>query len=160
MMSGGCPTQKEHVSLSSTHSTRVSLDAVKHGKAGLDARRTALLSKVPESNDWAEFKHESLEMIDLAYLTAKTGDEFAILRGKNSDILFHGINCRCDVLDDKTLKEGLVSHRFELYGHSHPGESFPDPSADDRLFLKYLGQERSKLISGMNGICIEYEAIL
>ena len=40
--------------LSSTHSTQVSLDAVKHGKAGLDNRRKGLLDRVPNQNDSAE----------------------------------------------------------------------------------------------------------
>ena len=35
-------------------------------------------------------------MKDLAFLTAKTGDEFAILKGKKEDILFHGSKAGID----------------------------------------------------------------
>ena len=135
--------------LSSTHSTLVSLDAVKHGKAGLDKRRKGLLDRVPNQNDSAEFPVGSLEMKDLAYLTAKTGDEFAILRGKDKDILWHGTPLECDVMSK--YKDDLEGHRLELVGHSHPGEPIPIPSPEDRLFLRHIGQKKSKLISGMTG---------
>ena len=49
------------------------------GKAGLNKHRQSLLDKVPEQNQWARFEFGSLEMEDLAYLTAKTGHEFTIL---------------------------------------------------------------------------------
>lgn len=78
------------IELQSTHSLRVSLEAVRKGEAGLDEHRAAMLRRVPEIGDWAEFPYEHLEMKDLAYLTAATGHEFAILRGKRKDILFHG----------------------------------------------------------------------
>ena len=135
--------------LSSTHSTQVSLDAVKHGKAGLDKRRKGLLDRVPNQNDSAEFPVGSLEMKDLAYLTAKTGDEFAILRGKDKDILWHGTPLECAVL--ARYEDDLKAHRLELYGHSHPGEPVPKASDNDRRFLKHIGQKKSLLISGMTG---------
>lgn len=147
----------EPVMLSSSHSTQVSLDDVKHGRAGLNKRRKGLLERVPNQNDNADFPPESLEMKDLAYLTAKTGDEFAILRGKDRDVLWHGTPLECKLLPK--YKDELKSHKLELYGHSHPGELFPDPSADDRRFLRYIGQKRSKIISGMTGICVEFEEI-
>ena len=148
------------IALSSSHSTQVSLDKVKYGKAGLNKHRQSLLDKVSEQNQWARFELGSLEMEDLAYLTAKTGDEFTILRSKKDDILYHGTPTRCDVLKDEDLEPLVMSHKYEVIGHSHPAELFPDPSADDRQFLRYIGQKRSKLISGMTGICIEFEEIL
>ncbi len=78
------------VLLSSTKSLQVSLQAVRSGKAGLDAHRQSMLNRVPGQGDWARFELCSLELKDLAYLTAKSGDEFALLRGKKEDILFHG----------------------------------------------------------------------
>lgn len=140
--------------LSSAHSTQVSLDAVKHGKAGLDKRRKGLLDRVPNQNDSAEFPVNSLEMKDLAYLTAKTGDEFAILRGKDKDILWHGTPIECAVL--ARYEDDLKANRLELYGHSHPGEPFPEASAADRRFLRYIGQKKSTVISGMTGISIDF----
>lgn len=93
-------------------------------------------------------------MKDLAYLTAKTGHEFAILRGKNEDVLFHGENSRCTF--DDNLVEDLLNNRLSIYGHSHPGEDTPVPSPQDRETLKQIGQSSSKLISGRTGIEITF----
>jgi len=81
---------EEMVQLDSSKSTQTSLQAIREGNAGLNAHRQTMLDRVPEIGDFASFRYESLELIDLAYLTARTGHEFAILRGKDVDILFHG----------------------------------------------------------------------
>ena len=73
--------------LSSTRSTQTSLEAVRSGKAGLNPHRQRMLERVPEQGDWARFDLDSIELKDLAYLSAKSGDEFALLRGKREDIL-------------------------------------------------------------------------
>ena len=39
------------------------------------------------------------------------------------------------------------------------GEPFPVASSDDKWVLRKLRQKSSKLISGMTGICIEFDAI-
>ena len=146
--------------LSSTHSMQISLNMVKNGKAGLNAHRQMLLDKTPTEYKWAVFKKDILTMMDLAYLTAKTGDEFAILSGKKEDILFHGSKLNCDFENDSIIKEMLISHRYEIYGHSHPGENIPVPSLDDKRVLRELGQQKSRLISGMTGMCIEYDGVI
>ena len=74
--------KNEGLTIASSASTIVSLEAVRLGKAGLDAHHQIMMIRVPNTGDWARFDHESLTLKDLAYLTAKTGDEFAILRGK------------------------------------------------------------------------------
>lgn len=147
------------LTLSSSHSTEVSLMSVRAKKAGLDAKRKNLLEKVPEERQWAVCDHESLEMMDLAYLTAATGDEFAILRGKHEDVLYHGTSLNCPFEDDEELKSALYGHKYEICGHSHPGEPRPMASSDDRRVLRELGQRESKLISGMTGICIDFDDI-
>ncbi len=55
----------------------------------------SMLNRLPEIVDWASSKRDSLELKDLAYLIAKTGHEFALLRGKKHDILFHGASLHC-----------------------------------------------------------------
>ena len=93
--------------LYSAHSMEVSLAGVRSGKHGLDAHRQSLLDRVPEQGDWSAFVYGTLELKDLAYLSAKTGDEFAILRGKREDILVHGTPTRCRF--DGVLEELLMS---------------------------------------------------
>ena len=82
--------------LDSSRSTQISLEAIREGNAGLNTHRQGVLDRAPEVGDSAIFKREALKLIDLAYLTAKTGHEFAILRGKDLDILFHGDFGHCE----------------------------------------------------------------
>lgn len=150
--------KREHqinsIVLSSTKSTIISLHAIRNGDAGLNSHRQSLLNRVLNRGEWAYFKRGSIEMKDLAYLTAKTGDEFALLRGKKADILFHGDSKRCK-FDDR-LGNQLITHKLSLIGHSHPGEPIPRPSNEDRQALKKIGQSKSAIISAMTGICLEF----
>lgn len=98
------------IELQSAQSTRVSLESIRRGEGGLDEHRAAMLRRVPDVGDWASFPYEHLTMKDLAYLTAKTGHEFAILRGKHTDILFHGSGRNYTFDDD--LAELLLSKQF------------------------------------------------
>lgn len=142
--------------LSSTYSTKVSLAGIRIGRYQLSAHRQSLLAKVPKCGDWASLERETLEMMDLAYLSAKTGDEFAILRGKHEDILFHGTKYECRFLG--SLEEGLRKHKFKLIGHSHPGEDEPEPSLQDRVLLKEIGQRKSSVISARTGRISDFTA--
>lgn len=144
--------------LASTQSMRVSLEAVRNGSGGLDAHRQIMLQRTANSGDWAEFPAGHLTMKDIAYLTAKTGHEFAILRGKTTDILFHGEATRCCF--DGILSELLYAKKFYIWGHSHPGEPIPIPSPQDRDTLIMLGQTTSKLISAMTGTEITFSTSL
>lgn len=146
--------QPSGITLLSTRSTEVSLLAVKSGKAGLDAHRKSMLNKVPKQGNWARFRLNSIVMKDLAYLSAKVGDEFALLRGKNEDILFHGRPTQCNFIDD--LEDMLRKHQLEIVGHAHPGEVIPVASMADRATLREIGQTRSIVISAMSGRISEF----
>lgn len=142
--------------LASGKSTRVSLAGVRIGRYELSERRQNMLLKVPHSGDYVKLDRNSVEMMDLAYLSAKTGDEFAILRGKHEDVLFHGTPIKCRFLGE--LEAGLRSHKYILAGHSHPGEEEPEPSLEDRRFLKEIGQQSSSVISARTGRITDFTA--
>ena len=144
----------ELVRLDSSKSTQTSLQAIREGNAGLNAHRQSMLDRVPKTGDFASFRFESLELIDLAYLTAMTGHEFAILRGRDVDILFHGESVHCQFAE--SLAEMLVAHKLFILGHSHPGEDDPIPSRGDREALKKIGQKRSTIVSGRTGRMREF----
>ena len=131
--------------LESSKSTKVSLQSIYKGTHGLDPHRKSLLVRVPMSNDWASYNRESIQIIDLAYLTAHTGHEFALLRGKHSDILFHGESRSCRF--DEKLIQLLTQHKLTLIAHSHPDGDIPVASYDDRIFLKKIKQYSSIIIS-------------
>lgn len=81
---------QEPIRLASTKSMRTSLEAIRNGSANLNKKRAALLARVPNTGDWAATKKDSISMKDLSYLTAATGHEFALIRSKHYDFLFHG----------------------------------------------------------------------
>ena len=70
--------------------------------------------------------------------------------------MFHGDSKHCQFCGG--LVEMLRNRKLEIYGHSHPGEEIPTPSIEDRKTLRELGQYKSKLISGLSGLEIEYTA--
>lgn len=136
--------------LSSSASTRKSLEAIRNKHAGLTKKRERILAQVPNSNDWAIFNKDAIEVKDLAYLAAKTGDEFALLRGKTKDIVFHGVQYHCHI--EGELLDLLITKNLRLIAHTHPDYGEIYPSNDDRDFLKYIGQKTSKIISSITGI--------
>ena len=140
--------------LASTKSFQISLASVREHHDGLNQHRSELFNRLPKVGDWGKFPVDSITMKDLAYLTAYTGHEFALLRGKREDILFHGERTRCRF--DDILVDMLMSGKLLLVGHSHPGEEMPVPSPDDRETLRKIGQKKSKLISGYSGIEVEF----
>ena len=140
----------ESIVLASTHSRMLSLQEIRNGNAGLNAHRQSMLVRVPEIGDWAAFRLNSLELIDLAYLSAKTGHEFAILRGKHKDFLFHGTQFNCHFVGEMAFL--LDSHQVTLVGHSHPGEEEPEASGEDRNVLKRIGQHMSAVVAGRTGL--------
>lgn len=141
------------IKLESVKSRKTSLQKIRENRAGLNKHRDILLSRVPNIGDWAKFRPDTIEIIDLAYLTAKTGHEFALLRGKNQDILLHGKSFRCEF--DDILSEMLISGKLRLEAHSHP-EEILIPSPDDRQTLSIINQERSIIISAVTGQTIEF----
>ena len=149
-------TGEDAIVLASSKSTRVSLAGIRVGRYALSQRRENLLQRVPKSGDFVFLEKNSLELMDLAFLSARTGDEFAILRSKQNDVLFHGESVRCRFVG--TLEEGLIGHKYELIGHSHPGEEEPEPSPEDRALLNGIGQKRSSIISARTGRITNFTA--
>lgn len=137
------------IRLSSDQSYIVSLESVRNGEAGLNERRRNLLARVPESGDWSNFEKNSLTTKDIAFLSAYTNHEFAILRGKHIDVLFHGVEGHCIFNDD--IVELLKIGKLELVAHTHPDYDKIVPSTDDRKFLKQIGQKSSVIVSYITG---------
>lgn len=140
--------------IESTKSNIISLAAVHEHRAELNAKRRSILDKIPEIGNYKEFSKEHIEADDLAYLTAYTDCEFAWLKGKHHDILFHGEKYRCSF--DKDLSDDLESHKYELYMHSHPDEDDPVPSIADRDVLIRIKQTNSKIISSTTRRIVEF----
>ena len=148
----------EHLFLASTRSTALSLASIREGKAELNHHRKQLLAKIPRSDDWVSLSPNTVTNLDLAYLSAKTGDEFALLRGKREDVVFHGTRREC--LFVGVIEQKLRTHKLALICHAHPGEDEPTPSPQDRALLRIIGQNKSSIISGRTGRITEFTASL
>lgn len=136
--------------LSSTASAQKSLEAIRNGDAGLNDKRKNILARVPNSNEWAALKRDSVTIKDIAYLSAATKHEFALLRGKKNDSIFHGVEQDCNFNEE--LLSLLKIGKLRLIAHTHPDYGMIEPSADDRAFLRYIGQSDSIIISYITGV--------
>ena len=74
--------------LSSSESIKTSLAAIRKGEAGLNSHRKSLLDRVPNTGDWSAFRKNSITNKDIAYLSAATRDEFALLRARSEIFYF------------------------------------------------------------------------
>lgn len=144
--------------LASEESTKRSLESIRKQEDGLNKRRQSLLNRVLAQGEWASFQANTIEDKDLAYLSAATGDEFALLRGKHEDILFHGTPLNCHIEESELLMELLRSRKVVLECHSHPDYERIVPSDDDRRFIASFGQKTSKIISSHTGKCVVFHA--
>ena len=52
----------------------------------------------------------------------------------------------------------LKSKKLRLIAHTHPDYSSIEPSADDRDFLRYIGQKKSIIVSYITGYEMGFSA--
>ncbi len=135
----------ERMKLSSTKSTKISLEAIYNGKSGLNSHRKALLKKAPEEGTWGSFERGTIETRDLAYLSADQKHEFALWRSKSEDILCHGSRQHCEL--PEAIYDELSSGKYELVAHTHVDRGPQKPSQDDRKVLETINQKESILVS-------------
>lgn len=127
----------------SRKSIETSLRAIRNGKARLSTKRKMLLKRVPESGNYHKFKRNEITIHDLAYLSAATGHEFALFRGKRYDVLVHGTVSSCNVYG--TFADELLEG-YEWVAHSHVDLGPLVASADDRATLRKFKQKTSIII--------------
>ena len=141
--------------LASTNSMAISLEMIRNGEAGLNQHRRNLLSRVPQIGDWVALPLESVSDHDVAYVSAAVCHEFALLRGREKDILLHGEPYRC--IFDEALIDLLKTKKFRLVIHSHPDYGIVTASREDRQFLKTINQKSSRIISFITGEISEFK---
>ena len=138
----------------SSASFKRSLQEISEGKAGLDKRRQNMLNRLPESGSYHRYERESIQVRDLAYLSAATDNEFALFRSKTEDIIIRGDKSSCDMIP-KALEQEIIDRHYEWVAHSHVDKGALKPSPEDRKTLSNIGQKKSKLI-GLDGTEMEY----
>ncbi|MGD9592069.1 MAG: hypothetical protein AB7V32_06080, partial [Candidatus Berkiella sp.] len=122
---------------------------IHYGYGKLSKRQSDILTKLPRYRSEIVVRKSKLNVSDLAALTARTGDEFAmftlgsqrmIIRGNNSSVYISELNIQ------KFQSEG-----WRWSAHTHPGTSDVSLQASgfpgDRHVLDKLGQERSLIVN-------------
>jgi hypothetical protein len=123
-------------------------DIVFGGKS-LSGPQKRLLSDLSGYGVRMTVKKRLVSMLDLAALTAETGDEFAMFTRKGERLIVRGDNKRTPigVLDAEELK----AKGYRWSGHTHPGFSDIDliASDGDELILSVFKQKRSAIYNAV-----------
>lgn len=126
------------------------------GIATLDNRKQSLLNRVPDPGNYASFALHTVNCEYLAYLSAKTGDEFALLRGKTEDLLYHGTPDACPIYDSEPLMFLLKSGKLRLEANSHIDLGDPTMYSRDVSLLREIGQREGRIVSSCTGEIFEF----
>jgi hypothetical protein len=117
--------------------------AILHYDLALNSRQQALLEALPVYNSRTTVPKSEVSMVDLAALTAKTGDEFAMFTKANERLIIRGNHTHVDM----TVEEAsyLAEKGYTWSGHTHPGtgRNCLITSQGDVEILKCFEQSRS-----------------
>ncbi|MCM1365027.1 MAG: hypothetical protein NC122_06445 [Faecalibacterium sp.] len=111
----------------------------------LNNRQKELLEMLPDYNSRATVTKKSVNMKDLAALTAKTGVEFAMFTKGNERLVVRGNSYMVDINADMAAELNHNGYRWS--GHTHPGLDFlsMQPSDGDYTILDYFKQKVSTI---------------
>jgi hypothetical protein len=113
---------------------------VRHGKP-LNDRQQALLDKLPEYDSRVTVNKSDVSMTDLAALTAKTGDEFAMFTRGSERLIVRGDFEHVNI--DAERASEMNARGYKWSGHTHTKSIVP--SEGDKLILKRFNQSRSSI---------------
>jgi hypothetical protein len=116
----------------------------RHGKP-LNDRQQALLDRLPEYDSRATVDKDDVSMMDLAALTAKTGDEFAMFTQGARRLIVRGDSEHVAIDTDKAAEMNAQGYKWS--GHTHTKGLMP--SKGDKEVLRGFGGERSVIYDTM-----------
>ena len=125
------------------HTGKGNPNAILQFGTDLNHRQTDLISKLPEYDSRIVIPKKSVNMADLAALTAYTGDEFAMFTKGNERLLIRGNARMVNISIDDA--EQLAKEGYKWSGHTHPGVDFlsMQPSDGDYAVLECFGQKNA-----------------
>ena len=109
--------------------------------ADLNNRQKILLERLPKYDSRIIVKKSDVSMTDLAALTAKTGDEFAVFTRGSQRLVIRGDSRSVNINEKMALE--LAQQGYKWSGHTHPGMNGNClfASKGDKLILKCFGQD-------------------
>jgi hypothetical protein len=115
----------------------------------LNNRQQALLDKLPEFDSRVTVGKNDASMTDLAALTAKTGNEFAMFTRGSERLVVRGDNTKVNINPNDAAKMSAQGYKWS--GHTHVGNTvrYLVASAGDRVILKEFGQSISVIYNSI-----------
>ena len=117
--------------------------AIIHHGAELNNRQKELLSKLPHYDSRVSVPKDTVNMDDLAALTAQTGVEFAMFTKEQERLVIRGDERLVNITPE--MAEGLNAQGYRWSGHTHPGVhgNCLRASDGDYAVLEQFDQEKS-----------------
>jgi hypothetical protein len=130
----------DDLTIMSRNSSRGKPNAINHFDVGLNSRQNNLLSKLPNYDSSTIVNKSGVNLNDLAALTAKTGDEFAMFTRGSQRMIVRGGPTKVNI--DGTMAQELYNAGFKWSGHTHPGigVNVKMPSLGDKYILNIFKQ--------------------
>ncbi len=120
-------------------------NAILHYGVELNNRQREILEQLPQYDSREIVPKKSVNMSDLAALTAKTGDEFALFTKGNKRLIIRGNAVSVNINAEQA--EDLSAKGYRWSGHTHPGIDYNclGSSPGDRKILRCFKQELSAI---------------
>ena len=121
-------------------------NAILHFDRPLNNRQQRILDALTEKDSRVIVSKKDIKLSDLAALTAKTGDEFALFTKKGERMIVRGDSFQ--VLIDENNAAKMAHDGWKWSGHTHPGSGINVKTASpgDYAVLKAFGQKYSVIL--------------
>jgi len=131
------------------HSGKGVPSAILHHDNALTNRQQELLAQLSEYDSKVTVPKDSVSMIDLSALTAKTGVEYAMFTKGQECLIIRGNEWRVNV-SEEYAKE-LAEQGYRWSGHTHPGVdgNCLIASRGDKAILKQFNQSESVIYNSV-----------
>lgn len=135
----------------SRNSGRGNPSAITHFDVELNTRQSNLLNKLNGYDSSIIVRKKDVNLKDLAALTAKTGDEFAMFTRGSQRLIIRGGATNINI--NGARAQELLNAGYRWSGHTHPGSGFNVklPSEGDLYILDKFNQSQS-VIYDSNGL--------
>lgn len=118
-------------------------NAILHFDVDLNNRQEKILDALPNFDSRIVISKNNVSMIDLAALTAKTGDEFALFTKSGERMVVRGNSAMVAITPEEARTLGEDGYNWS--GHTHPGIDMNSlqPSSGDYAILNQFDQQQS-----------------
>ena len=133
----------EELTISARNTGKGNPNAIIHFDADLNTRQQNLLNQLPDYDSSVVVKKSDVSLNDLAALTVKTGDEFAMFTRGSQRLIVRGGATNVNINEVRAIE--LFKMGYKWSGHTHPGIDYnvKMPSSGDKSILNIFGQEQS-----------------